>query len=77
MATAIGRQWLIFELSGQAYGVDVRHVREIVSLRDMHIHAMPQASSFIEGVVLLARRADRRPGRAFPAGHELAAPGDA
>lgn len=53
MATAIGRQWLIFELSQQAYGVDVRHVREIVSLRDMHIHAMPQASSFIEGVVLL------------------------
>ncbi len=53
MATTINRQWLIFELAEQAYGVDVQHMREIVSLRDMPIHAMPQAPSFIEGVVTL------------------------
>lgn len=53
MASALNRQWLIFELAGQGYGVDVRHMREIVSLKGVPIHAMPQTPSYVEGVVVL------------------------
>lgn len=53
MVTTTDRQWLIFELSEQAYGFDVNHVREIVSLRSMRMHHMPQDATFVEGVVLL------------------------
>jgi purine-binding chemotaxis protein CheW len=56
MAVANSRQWLIFELADQAYGFDVSHVREIVSLRDMHVHRMPESPALIDGVVLLRDR---------------------
>ena len=53
MAARTNRQWLIFELSDQAYGFAVEHVREIVSLRKMPIHRLPQTSAVVEGVVVL------------------------
>ncbi len=56
MAATTSQQWLVFELSEQAYGFDVNHVREIVSLRNMHVHRMPQSSALVEGVVLLRDR---------------------
>jgi purine-binding chemotaxis protein CheW len=56
MATTTRRQWLIFGLSGQAYGFDVAYVREIVSLRSKRIHRLPQTPALVEGVVLLRDR---------------------
>jgi chemotaxis signal transduction protein len=56
MATAISHQWLLFELAGQIYGFNVNHVREIVSLRHLTIHRMPETADFIEGVVTLRNK---------------------
>ncbi len=56
MAVATSRQWLIFTLAGQTYGFDVHSVREIVSLRDMRIHRLPESSPLVEGVVSLRNR---------------------
>jgi chemotaxis signal transduction protein len=49
----ISHQWLLFELAGQIYGFNVNHVREIVSLRQLSVHRMPETARFIEGVVSL------------------------
>ena len=56
MAATTSRQWIITELAEQAYGFDVDHVREIVSLRNMHVHRIPQMPAFVEGAVLLRDR---------------------
>jgi purine-binding chemotaxis protein CheW len=56
MAATNNQLWLVFELAQQAYGFNVDHVQEIVSLRNTHIHRMPQASTLAEGVVLLRNR---------------------
>lgn len=56
MAISTSRQCLVFELSDQAYGFDLEHVREILSLRELHVHRVPQSSAHIEGVVLLRDR---------------------
>ncbi len=56
MAAQTTGQWLVFELSEQAYGFDVNHVSEIVSLRNLRIHRVPQTPAVVEGVVLLRDR---------------------
>ncbi len=56
MATTTSRQWIVIELSDQTYGFDVDHVREIVSLQDMHIHRIPQSPACAEGVIVLRDR---------------------
>lgn len=56
MVAPTSRQWIIMELGEQAYGFDVNHVREIVSLRNMHLHRIPQTPAFVEGVILLRDR---------------------
>jgi len=53
MAAANSHQWLVFEIAEQAYGFDLDRVREIVSLRNLRIHRLPQTSAAVEGVVLL------------------------
>ena len=53
MTAANSHQWLVFELCEQAYGFNLDQVREIVSLRNLRIHRMPQTPVAVEGVVLL------------------------
>ena len=44
-------QWVIFELRGEEFGVDISNVREIV--RMMEITHIPEAPGYIEGVINL------------------------
>ncbi len=46
-----GRQLIVFRLSNESYGIDVRTVREIFQLQD--ITHVPNAPRYVEGVINL------------------------
>jgi purine-binding chemotaxis protein CheW len=48
-ATITERQLLVFDLNGEAYGVDIGSIREIVRMQE--ITRVPRAPEFIEGVI--------------------------
>jgi purine-binding chemotaxis protein CheW len=42
---------VVFELSGEAYGIDVTCVQSIIPMQP--IHGFPRAPAFIEGIISL------------------------
>jgi purine-binding chemotaxis protein CheW len=58
MATSEGEtmQLVTFLLSEDEYGFHIEHVQEIIRLRHVHITAIPNAPTFVEGVVNLRGR---------------------
>ncbi len=47
-------QLVVFDLAGEAYGVDIGSVREIIRMQE--ITAVPRAPDFVEGVINLRGR---------------------
>ena len=50
------QQLVVFDLSTEAYGVDIGAVREIIRLQD--ITRVPRTPEFVEGVIKPARQGD-------------------
>ena len=50
-ATITERQFVVFDLNEEAYGVDIGAVREIIRMQE--ITRVPRAPRFIEGVINL------------------------
>ncbi|MCA9166047.1 MAG: chemotaxis protein CheW [Planctomycetales bacterium] len=49
--TSPSTQWLLCDIQGQSYALDVQQVLELLSLRDIHITPIPQTPAYVEGVI--------------------------
>lgn len=50
-AEQVERQFVVFRLSGESYGLDISKVKEIINLQT--ITAVPNTAEFIEGIINL------------------------